>query len=86
MSFWLYVCTILFLLSGLREEKTIKYIDLFCGIGGFRVAATEVFGKHRLASECVLSCDIDAYAREAYRANFGEYPAGDITQIRVYAK
>jgi len=63
------------------EEKKIRYIDLFCGIGGFRVAATQVFKKFGIASECVFSCDIDSYAREAYHANFGEYPAGDITKI-----
>ena len=65
---------------GFGGEK-IKYIDLFCGIGGFRVAAMQVFEKRGIKSECVFSCDIDQYAREAYYANFGEYPAGDITKI-----
>lgn len=63
------------------EAKKIRYIDLFCGIGGFRIAAMQVFEKHSIASECIFSCDIDPYAREAYSANFGEYPAGDITKI-----
>lgn len=61
----------------------IKYIDLFCGIGGFRVAATQFFGRQGIAPECVFSSDIDVYAREAYGANFGEYPAGDITNIET---
>ena len=65
------------------EEPKIRYIDLFCGIGGFRIAATQAFGKHDIASECAFSCDIDPYAREAYQANFGEYPAGDITEIKT---
>ncbi|MBF0345565.1 MAG: DNA (cytosine-5-)-methyltransferase [Nitrospirae bacterium] len=59
----------------------IKYIDLFCGIGGFRIAATQVFESHNISSECLFSSDIDCYARESYRANFGDYPDGDITEI-----
>ncbi len=59
----------------------IKYIDLFCGIGGFRIAAEQVFAKYSIEPKCVFSSDIDKYAREAYYANFGEYPAGDITKI-----
>lgn len=53
----------------------LKFIDLFCGLGGFRVA----FEKN--GCECVFSSDIDKYARETYRDNFGEYPTGDITVI-----
>lgn len=64
-----------------KHNAAIRFIDLFCGIGGFRFAAEEVLSKHGLSSECVFSSDIDPYAREAYRANFGEYPAGDITKI-----
>ncbi|HIE56508.1 MAG TPA: DNA (cytosine-5-)-methyltransferase [Chromatiaceae bacterium] len=59
----------------------IKYIDLFCGIGGFRIGVTQVFDAYGLPSKCVFSSDIDPYARETYDANFGEYPAGDITQV-----
>ncbi len=43
----------------------------------------QLFEKHSIESECVFSCDVDPYAREAYRANFGEYPAGDITKIEI---
>ena len=53
----------------------MKYIDLFCGIGGFRMA----FDK--LGGTCVFSSDIDKFARETYKHNFGEYPSGDITKI-----
>jgi DNA (cytosine-5)-methyltransferase 1 len=52
-----------------------KFIDLFCGIGGFRLALEE------RGCECVFSCDIDPFAQEAYKKNFGEKPEGDITQI-----
>lgn len=57
------------------NKKKIKFIDLFCGIGGFRVAFES------LHCECVFSSDIDKYAGETYYSNFGEYPAGDITKI-----
>lgn len=63
------------------KNAPIKFIDLFCGIGGFRFAAEEVFAKHRLPFQCVFSSEIDPHARAAYRANFGETPSGDITQI-----
>jgi DNA (cytosine-5)-methyltransferase 1 len=52
-----------------------KFIDLFCGIGGFRVAL------EKRGLECVFSSDIDSYAQEAYKKNFGETPAGNITEI-----
>lgn len=53
----------------------IKFIDLFCGLGGFRLALEE------LGAECVFSSDIDKYARDTYKENFGEYPTGDITVV-----
>lgn len=60
---------------------SLRYIDLFCGIGGFRTAATQVFEKYNIPAQCVFSSDIDPYAREAYHVNFGDYPEGDITLI-----
>mgnify|MGYP000908412298 CR=1 FL=1 len=54
-----------------------KFIDLFAGIGGFRLAFENA------GCECVFSSEIDKYARETYRMNFGEYPSGDITKINV---
>ncbi len=63
----------------------IKYIDLFCGIGGFRIAATRVFKSEKIRSKCVFSSDIDTYARNAYFANFKDYPAGDIAKIDAAA-
>jgi len=49
------------------------FIDLFAGIGGFRIAMQNLGGK------CVFSSEIDKYARKTYEANFGEIPFGDIT-------
>ena len=53
----------------------MKFIDLFCGIGGFRIALES------LGHTCVFSCEIDKKAQAAYQANFGELPHGDITKI-----
>ena len=53
-----------------------KFIDLFCGIGGFRIAFESAGG------ECVFSSDIDRWANETYNNNFGEMPKGDITKIK----
>ena len=52
-----------------------KGIDLFCGIGGFRLAMEDNNVKW------VFSSDIDSFAQQTYKANFGENPVGDITKI-----
>lgn len=62
---------------------SLKFIDLFCGIGGFRVAAQIVGAERGFTPNCVFSSDIDVAAQKAYEANFGEKPAGDITQINA---
>ena len=53
----------------------LKFIDLFCGIGGFRFALEE------LGHECVFSSDNDPHAQQTYALNFGETPVGDLTSI-----
>jgi DNA (cytosine-5)-methyltransferase 1 len=52
-----------------------KFIDLFAGIGGFRVAL------EKQGLSCVFSSEIDEEASRVYRDNFGEEPQGDITAI-----
>lgn len=59
----------------------MKYIDLFCGIGGFRIAIEKVLNAKYIAPKCVFSSDIDRDAKIIYEANFNESPVGDITQI-----
>jgi DNA (cytosine-5)-methyltransferase 1 len=54
---------------------SFKFIDLFAGIGGIRIPFD------RLNGDCVFSSEIDKFARETYKENFGEVPHGDITQI-----
>jgi DNA (cytosine-5)-methyltransferase 1 len=51
-----------------------KFIDLFAGIGGFRLA------MQNLQGECVFSSEYDKMAQRTYYANFGEIPFGDITK------
>ncbi len=61
--------------------KKLRFIDLFCGIGGFRIAFEEACEENGLAAECVFSSDIDKFAQDSYEENFGERPFGDITKI-----
>lgn len=58
-------------------EDNIKFIDLFAGIGGFRVALEKENFK------CVYSSEIDSHACEMYKANFRDDPYNDITKIDV---
>ena len=59
----------------------INYIDLFAGIGGIRLGASEALKKHGIDAQCVLSSEINEKACETYRLNFGETPSGDIKLI-----
>lgn len=59
----------------------IHFIDLFAGIGGIRLGATQALQNHGIEYECVLSSEINNKACETYELNFGEYPQGDIHEI-----
>lgn len=59
------------------ENYTFKFIDLFAGIGGFRLAMQNVGGK------CIFTSEWEISAKKTYRENFGEIPFGDITEERV---
>lgn len=61
--------------------KELRFIDLFCGIGGFHYAFEATAKTMRLESKCVFASDIDKEACEAYKANFGISPSGDISKI-----
>lgn len=63
--------------------KKVRYIDLFCGIGGFRLAMQNAAEKVGKECVCVWSSDIDEECRKAYKANFGERPAGDVSEIKA---
>ncbi|MDR3122800.1 MAG: DNA (cytosine-5-)-methyltransferase [Treponema sp.] len=62
-------------------KKSYKYIDLFCGIGGFRYAMEAASLRNGIKPVCVFSSDIDTYCQDVYEANFGDRPQGDITKI-----
>src|SRR5688500_20196342 len=64
-----------------QSAKAIRYIDLFCGIGGFRQAMENLAREASLRSQCVFSSDIDDDCRASYAANFGDAPPGDIKQV-----
>lgn len=57
----------------------LTFIDLFAGIGGFRL------GFESARAQCVFSSEWDKLAQKTYQANFGEQPLGDITQIPTSA-
>ena len=60
------------------EKKLLTgytFIDLFAGLGGFRIALES------LGANCVYSNDWDTSVQEVYAENFGDTPEGDITQV-----
>lgn len=57
------------------KNQKFTFIDLFAGIGGFRIAFENLGGK------CVFSSEWDKYSQQTYFHNFGETPMGDITKI-----
>ncbi len=64
---------------------TLKYIDLFCGIGGFRIAMDDACQNNGIEPKSVFSSDIDDKCRKEYKANFNQTPRGDITEIKSNA-
>jgi len=59
-----------------NNKGNFTFIDLFSGIGGFRIAFEKVGGK------CVFSSEWDKQCRKTYHANFGDNPSGDITKVK----
>jgi len=57
------------------QKPEFKFIDLFAGIGGIRLAFQKLGGK------CVFTSEWDKFSQKTYAANFGELPKGDITKI-----
>jgi DNA (cytosine-5)-methyltransferase 1 len=67
----------LFTKSKSKKSSLFKFIDLFAGIGGTRLAFESVGG------ECVFTSEWDISCQKTYQANFGEIPYGDITKIQA---
>jgi len=59
------------------KKKKFTFIDLFAGIGGFRIALQNIGG------ECLFSSEWDEAAQTTYLNNYGEVPFGDITDAKV---
>jgi len=59
------------------SKPKFTFIDLFAGIGGFRLALQEAGGK------CIFSSEWDKDAQKTYEHNFGEVPFGDITKQKI---
>jgi DNA (cytosine-5)-methyltransferase 1 len=57
-----------------QSKYKFKFIDLFAGIGGFRIALQNLGGR------CVFTSEWDKEAQKTYKANFGDFPFGDITK------
>ncbi|MCB9800571.1 MAG: DNA (cytosine-5-)-methyltransferase [Pseudomonadales bacterium] len=60
----------------------LKFIDLFAGTGGIRIGFQQACKELGIDTECLLSSEIDKAACETYKLNFGEYPEGDIREIK----
>lgn len=71
------VVVALFLYRRRRRQKRFEYIELFAGIGGFRVALDDLGGK------CVFASEIEPHAAAVYADNFSVSPSGDITTVVV---
>jgi DNA (cytosine-5)-methyltransferase 1 len=63
--------------NGAPTDSQPRFVDLFCGIGGFRIAFERAGGR------CVFSSDYDKFSQQTYEANFGERPHGDIHSVAV---
>ena len=59
------------------KNPKFKFIDLFAGIGGFRIAMQNLGGK------CEYTSEWNKEAQKTYQANFGEIPFGDISKERI---
>lgn len=59
------------------SHPAFTFVDLFAGIGGFRLALQNLNGK------CVYTSEWDKNAQQTYHQNFGEWPLGDITSDTV---
>jgi len=57
------------------EPYEFTFIDLFAGIGGFRIPMQDIKGK------CVFTSEFNFHAQRTYEINFGEIPFGDITKL-----
>ena len=66
------------------KKEGLKFIDLFCGVGGFHYALTlEDDNKTPTKNKCVLACDINKECRATYKDNFNLEPKEDVTKLET---
>lgn len=58
-----------------KKLEGMTFIDLFAGLGGFRIALES------LGAKCVYSSELDEHVKKVYAQNFGDVPEGDITKV-----
>ncbi|MGE9902894.1 DNA (cytosine-5-)-methyltransferase [Streptococcus alactolyticus] len=63
------------------NEHSVKFIDLFSGLGGIRLGFEQALAEHGLVGKCVFSSDIKPAAIKAYHKNFNHNPKCDITKV-----
>jgi DNA (cytosine-5)-methyltransferase 1 len=64
------------------KNNTVKFIDLFAGLGGIRLGFEKAFKEVGMETECVMTSEIKPYAVKTLKHNFGhEFLAGDIFDI-----
>lgn len=63
--------------EAIPSDWPFKYIELFAGIGGYRVALDHLGGK------CVFASELSKESRSTYHAAFGDMPHGDITEVET---
>lgn len=63
------------------NDKSIKFIDLFSGLGGIRIGFEQALEEYGLSGKCIFSSDIKPAAIKAYEFNFKHNPKSDITKI-----
>ena len=65
-------------------QKTIRFIDLFAGMGGLRLGFESAFNQQGYGTECVLTSEIKPFALKVLNQNFKHANiVGDITQVKV---
>ncbi len=71
--------------KSINKKNNIKYLELFAGIGGFRVAIERAAHANEIEVKCVGYSEIDSSAIKTYKANFGtnsdEIEIGDVTSL-----
>ena len=59
------------------SNGNFRFVDLFAGLGGFRLAA------ERFCGDCVFASEINGELRDVYFHNFGAKPHGDIRDVKA---